>query len=69
MVQRPSDRQATELLNGHLVVLDSRSSSSIVRLDHPLLKCSTHLGDALATVKVAVRPPTLGSGPEKQQTE
>lgn len=50
-----SDRQAPELFIRHLVIFDSHSSSSVDQC--PLLKCSIHLGDASAAVKVLVRPP------------
>uniref|UniRef100_A0A8C7JIM8 Chromodomain helicase DNA binding protein 4a n=1 Tax=Oncorhynchus kisutch TaxID=8019 RepID=A0A8C7JIM8_ONCKI len=53
---------------GHLVVFHSHSSSSVDRLDRPLLRCGTHLDDALAK-KAPVRPPHLSSGPEKPPTE
>ena len=49
-----SDRQVTYLFIGHLIVIDvysSSSSSSVGRLDRPLLKCSTHLGDDLCDCK------------------
>ena len=53
---------------GHLV-FHSLSSSSVDRLDRPLLRCGTHLDDASATVQAPVRPPHLSSGPEKPPTE
>ena len=46
-----SDKQATAFFIGYLVVFDVRSPSSVGRLDRPLLKCSTHLGDASTTEK------------------